>query len=139
MISPETNPVLERLRADRIWRAEHMNVVRHDDVATNPPEICRLPCRNDQSRCSFVCEQRSSPICANCEEMMIDRNPTSTVGKCAGFCRSDRGMDDCWRNELLRARASRGVAELRPPSARCSAFTIAVFALLLLTSEFVYR
>src|SRR2546422_11566040 len=61
------------------------------------------------------------------KKIMIDRNPISTVGKCAGFFRSGRRRGDCWRGELLRARTFGGVAELRPPSAHCSAFILAVY------------
>jgi len=102
VISPEANPILERLRGERIWRAEQMNVIRHDDEAASPPEICRLPCCDQQFRSFVVCKQRSSPVCAHGEED-DDRKPASTVGKCASFFRPKRHA------------TFGGVAELRPP------------------------
>ena len=47
-------PLLERLGRECIWRAEQMNVIRHDNVPADSPEICRLPCLDDQSRCFVV-------------------------------------------------------------------------------------
>ena len=68
VVSPEAHPVLERLGWECIWRAEQMNVIGHDHVAPNPPEIRRLPCSDDQSRRFGVREQRSSPVGAHGEE-----------------------------------------------------------------------
>src|SRR5207248_8151709 len=58
-------------------------------------------------------------------KMMIDRNPVSTVGKCAGLFRS--GQYPTFDR----------VAELRPPFA--SAFILTASDLLLLTCECVCR
>jgi len=85
IISPETNPVLDRLWRECIWRAEQMNVIRHDDVATNPPEICRLPCRDDQPRCFVVREQRSSPVRAHGEEDNYRSEPSLDCRKMRRF------------------------------------------------------
>ena len=103
IISPEAHPVLERLWRKRVWRAEQMNVIRHDHISADPPEICRLPRRNDQSLCFVIREQRSSPVRAHGEEDNYRLESTSTVAKCAGFFRSGQYP------------TFGGVAELRPP------------------------
>ena len=68
MISPERDPVLKRLRRECIRCAEQMNMIRHDDVATDSPEICCLPSRDHSSRGILVRQQRSSPVRAYREE-----------------------------------------------------------------------
>ena len=126
MISPEADPVLEWLRRECIWRTEQMNVVRHDDIATYTPEIRSLPCCDESSGRILVRQQRSSPVRAHrVRKIMIDRNPTSSVEKCAGFFRSRRRT------------AFGGVAELRPPSE--SVFTALVWFRLLPTCECAFR
>ncbi len=45
-----------------------MNVVRHDHVATDTPEVRCLPCGDESSRGLLVCEQRLSPVSTYREE-----------------------------------------------------------------------
>ena len=109
IISPEAHPVLERLGWERIWRAEQMNVIGHDHVAPNPPEIRRRHAVMISLAASEFASKGLRRWVHTVRKMMIDRNPTSTVGKCAGFFRS--GLHATFG----------GVAELRPPFE--SAFT----------------
>jgi hypothetical protein len=73
-----------------------MNVIWHDDVATSQPEICRLPCRDDQSSCFIVCEQRSSPIRTHREEDDDRSESSRSCREMSGFL-SFRMAPNVWR------------------------------------------
>jgi hypothetical protein len=94
-----------------------MNVIRHDDVATNSPEICRLPRCDDQSRC-FVIRAQSSPVRAHREED-DDRSESSFD------CRKVRQFFP-FRAARQRSRASQSSA-LHLPLPSCLRFLISRF------------
>src|SRR5439155_14165245 len=102
-----------------------MNVIRHDDVAASPPEICRLPCCDQQFRSFVVCKQRSSPVCAHGEED-DDRSEASLN------CRKMR--------RFLPSRAARNLRRRRrAPPPLGGAFMLAVSDARLPTCECVCR
>src|SRR5438067_2347983 len=68
MVSREPDPILKRLRRKHIRCAKQMNVIRNDDVATDTPEICCLPCGDQSSRDILVRQQPSSAVRTCCEE-----------------------------------------------------------------------
>ena len=118
MISPERDPVLKRSRRECIRRTKQMNVVRHDHVATDTPEVRCLPCGDESSRRLLVCEQRLSPVSTYREEDN-DRSEANFDGRKMGRFLSLRAGCILEKRfgggKLRRGRLAPGVAELRPP------------------------
>jgi hypothetical protein len=100
MISPERDPVLKRSRRECIRRTEQMNVVRHDHIATDTPEVRCLPCGDESSRRLLVCEQRLSPVSTYREEDN-DRSEANFDGRKMGRFLSLRAHE----GRLLEGRA----------------------------------
>jgi len=111
MISPERDPVLKRSRRECIRRTEQMNVVRHDHVATDTPEVRCLPCGDESSRRLLVCEQQLS-LASTYREEDNDRSEANFDGRKMGRFLSLRA--GC----ILEKRFGEGQAPVSPPNAR---------------------
>ena len=65
VVFPERNPILQRLRRKCIGRAEDVEMVGQNDVATGDPRIGGRPGSNEKFGSLIVSKQRAPSFCAD--------------------------------------------------------------------------
>ncbi len=66
---PELNPLFERRDWHHCGRAEKMNVIWHDNIASHQPVICFTPGIKQQSDDTLSCKQQTALVRANSDEL----------------------------------------------------------------------
>jgi hypothetical protein len=68
VIFPKGDPIVKRARRKSIWRAKQMDMIWHNDVAADAPEIRRFPSIDNALQGVFIRKQPSSLMRANCQK-----------------------------------------------------------------------